>query len=138
MKRDRFLALLGLSVLAFLVACGASATSAPETGKVFQVTTASFTHPNLSIPVGTKVQWTNADSASHTVTSGKDGKFDGSGWNSPELAPGRVFQLTFEKTGAFTYTCTIHPTMNAVVTVIKSGTPSTEIPKGGESGGFSY
>lgn len=99
----------------------------------------NFALPNITVPVGTAFIWRNDDLYTHTVTSGKDGQFDGTGWNSQELPTGQTFSLTLTKTGAFAYTCRIHPTLNATVTVTQSGTPSFTFPapaagSGGSSG----
>jgi plastocyanin len=91
--------------------------------------------PNITIPVGTAITWRNDDSAPHTVTAGKDGQFDGIGWDSPVLATGQTFSLPLSKTGAIAYTCRIHPDMNATVTVTQSGAPSFIFPAPG-SGGY--
>jgi plastocyanin len=72
--------------------------------------------------------WRNDGSVAHTVTSGKDGQFDGTGWGSPVLPTGQTFSRTLTKTGAFAYTCRIHTSLNATVTVTQSGTPSFTIP----------
>jgi plastocyanin len=99
----------------------------------------NFALPNITAPVGTTIAWRNDDSVSHTVTSGRDGQFDGAGWDSPVLPIGQTFSLTLTKTGAFGYTCRIHPSLNATVTVTQSGTPSFILPapapgNGGSSG----
>jgi plastocyanin len=57
------------------------------------------------------VRWTNADSASHTVTAG-DGSFA-----SGTLAQNATFTRAFPTAGSFAYLCTIHPSMTATVVV---------------------
>ena len=76
-----------------------------------------FTHPNLTVAVGTTVVWTNDDRASHTVTLGNNGVGDEGGFESGNLNGGGTFSFTFDTTGTFAYTCTIHPSMNATVEV---------------------
>ena len=60
---------------------------------------------------GTTVTWTNSDSTQHTVTA-DDGSFD-----SGVLAQGQTFSHTFDTAGTIAYHCTIHPNMQATVTV---------------------
>lgn len=100
--------------------------------------------PNVNVPVGGAVTWTNQDGVPHTTTSGKDGKFDGVGWDSPSLSTGLSFSHTFTQAGTFSYTCRIHPSLKGAVTVGAGGTPeaqtgtSTEKEKKGEGGDYSY
>ena len=56
----------------------------------------------------------------HTTTSGRDGEsqvFNGVRWDSKVLFTGDTFARTFTSPGSFPYTCLIHPSMNAKVTV---------------------
>ena len=74
----------------------------------------AFGPQNITIKAGTKVTWTNKDSVAHTVTA------DTSSSNAPsssEIAPGQSFSFTFLKAGTYGYHCTIHPSMQASVTV---------------------
>ncbi|MBI4337794.1 MAG: hypothetical protein HY683_08225 [Chloroflexi bacterium] len=71
----------------------------------------------MTIPKGTYLSWTNADSVVHTITAGSNGVWDGVGWDRP-LAPGDSFSQRFTVPGAFPYTCRIHPFMNATITVL--------------------
>ena len=71
----------------------------------------NFTHVDLTVPVGTTVVWTNNDPVQHTTTA-RDGD-----WDSDWLENSQSFSLTFPEPGAFSYLCTIHPSMTATVTV---------------------
>lgn len=71
----------------------------------------SFAPKELRIRAGTKVVWTNDDSAGHTVTS-DNGKF-----GSQLLAQGNKFEFIFSEKGTFAYHCSLHPNMKATVTV---------------------
>ena len=76
-----------------------------------------FRLPNLNVPVGTTVTWTNRDGAPHTSTSGVPPDQDGI-WDSPVLTARKSFSFTFDQAGEFRYFCRIHPrTMRATVTV---------------------
>jgi plastocyanin len=106
------------AILALTAACGsaaAPATAAPAPAGV-NVDVQGFKFPaTLDVAKGTKVTWTNKDSAAHTVTSGtrptKDGTFDG------QLPGGGTFSFTFTAAGTFSYFCSIHSSMNGTVTV---------------------
>lgn len=70
-----------------------------------------FLPQDISVPSGDTVTWTNDDRVAHTVVA-DNGEFD-----SGELQPGETFNYTFEETGVFNYSCTIHPGMIGSVTV---------------------
>ena len=71
----------------------------------------AFAPADLSVKVGTKVTWTNQDSAGHTVT------FDTGSDTSDTLGNGASNSQTFNTAGTFAYHCKIHPSMKASVTV---------------------
>lgn len=72
----------------------------------------AYSPATLTIKKGTKVTWTNYDTAPHTVTSVSGGVL-----NSPRLTTGQSFSYTFANTGTVNYYCTIHPNMKAAVIV---------------------
>jgi plastocyanin len=130
MRKPRLTATLTLAVLAglLLAACGTSggtATTAPSGSTTagggtttvaagqFQVTIDgfAFTPPELTVPVGTTVTWTNNHAANHTVTS-DTGLFD-----SGTMAQGATFAFTFTQAGEFPYHCSIHSSMTAKIIV---------------------
>jgi len=79
-----------------------------------------FTLPDLNIPVGATVVWTNLDEAGHTATLGQDGRSGSAGgmrWDSGGMDVGESFSQIFPQAGVFPYTCRFHPWMNATVTV---------------------
>jgi plastocyanin len=91
----------------------ASAEASAEAGGANAVTIQNFAFgpATVSVPVGTTITWTNADSASHTVTA-DDGSFD-----SGSLGSGATFSQAFDTAGTFAYHCKIHPNMTASVEV---------------------
>ena len=113
---------LGLAgAIAITAACGsaaapaATASPAPKAADV-AIDILAFKFPaTTEVPKGTKITWTNKDTAKHTVTSGtrpaKDGKFDG------QLDGAGVFSFTFADAGTYAYYCSIHSSMNATITV---------------------
>ena len=78
-------------------------------------------HQDLTVPVGTKVTWTNLGGLPHTTTSGTPDNQTGE-WNSPGLSKDEIFSHTFNTVGTFRYFCRFHPSrMQATVTVVASG-----------------
>jgi len=77
-----------------------------------------FDPQELSVKIGTTVVWTNSDSASHTVTSGKPSDNQtGTIFDSSLIKSGNTFEHGFNSTGSFDYFCSVHPWMTGKVTV---------------------
>ena len=80
-------------------------------------TSSSCYLPNtVTVKTGTKVTWKNADSAAHTVTSGKDATPDGT-FDSSIVMAGKSFSYTFKTAGNYNYYCAVHPWMTGIITV---------------------
>ncbi len=98
---------------------GAAANPAPTATPAAQAKTVKVSIKNfsfgdpLTIAVGTTVEWTNDDSAAHTVTS-SNGAFD-----SGNLEKGASYSFTFTKEGTYNYTCQYHANMNGQIIVTK-------------------
>ena len=69
-----------------------------------------FTPPDVKVPVGGSVVWTNNDNQPHTATSA--GSFD-----AGAIQPGASATVAFQTAGTFTYICSFHPFMTGTVTV---------------------
>jgi plastocyanin len=81
----------------------------------------AFSPAALTVAVGTKVTWTNKDTAPHTVTvSSGPVKF-----SSPSLQKGDTYTFTFTAAGTYSYYCAVHPSMVAKVVVTGSAPPTT-------------
>jgi plastocyanin len=80
-----------------------------------QVTIQGFTFIpySITVPVGTKVTWTNLDNTDHTVTFTDPSIFNSS------IGAGATISITFTVPGTYNYLCTTHPSMTGVVIVIK-------------------
>jgi len=66
---------------------------------------------------GDTVNWSNDDTAAHTVTSGNasdgpDGTFD-----SSLFMAGTTFEVTFDESGSYDYFCMVHPWMTGNIQV---------------------
>lgn len=98
----------GGTVTSVTIVTGASV---PTNGK-------SFVPARVNTTVGSMVRWTNDDMATHTVTSGdsKSAKPDGV-FDSKFLNKGQSFSFVFDKSGEFSYFCTLHPFMQGQVSV---------------------
>ena len=116
---QRALGLAGAIVIT--AACGSAAapvatpSPAPKAADV-AIDIQGFKFPvNMDVAKGTKVTWTNKDTAKHTVTSGtrpaKDGKFDST------VEGAGTFSFTFADAGVYNYYCSLHSAMNATITV---------------------
>ena len=93
-----------------------------------------FIPSDLEVMVLDEVVWKNNDSEIHTVTSGGFTSGPTDLFNSGPLEPGDSFsyQFVWEDTGVVTYFCTIHPWVNAVITVIDpEGVPVGKIAESG-------
>lgn len=129
------LVLLGL--LWLIVGADTTTTSAADMAITIQGF--AFSPATITVPVGTKVTWTNQDPATHTVTS-DTGAFD-----SKNLTTGSTFSFTFSQAGSFAYHCNIHTRMTATILVTAAaappaanapsttGAPSSVLPQTGQT-----
>ena len=99
---------------------GASAAPAASAGgktAALQIKNFAFSPDTLTIDKGTVVTVTNADGATHTVSSGtngtKDGKFD------QRFEGGTSGTITFDTVGTFTYFCNVHGVSMTGTIVVK-------------------
>jgi plastocyanin len=89
-----------------------SSSSAPGTSaNAIELKGFAFNPADASVKVGTKVTWTNSDSAAHNVLA-DDGSF-----KSATLNQGDSYSFTPKKAGTFDYVCTFHSNMKARLTV---------------------
>lgn len=141
-------------VVLVLSGCGGSTGSTPSSvastsaiGAATNVTIQDFAFAPqvLTVQAGTKVTWTNEDSAVHTVVSTDSMSTDAAQtdmFSSGNLAQGQAFSFTFADVGTYYYECSIHagePAMHGEIVV--SGTaPASDSPSSAgstESGGSS-
>ena len=107
-----------LLTLVALVSCkgygkpGPSPAPAPAaSGNAVSISNFAFSPASITVPAGTKVTWTNNDSAPHTVTSNTDA------FESGSLSRGGTFSFTFAQKGTYEYFCSFHSSMNGKVVV---------------------
>ncbi len=92
------------------------------------VTAKNCYNPDIvTVAPGGTVTWTNADSVSHTVTSGNPSDNQtGTIFDSSLIRPSTTYSFTFKDPGTYNYFCQVHPWMTGevIVTAATSGTTS--------------
>ena len=101
-----------LATFAMHLSPAAAAANAGPSVKV-AITKFEFSPRDITVAPGTTIVWTNRDEAPHTVTS-NDKSFASKGLDTDD-----TYEHTFTAEGDFTYICTVHPFMTAVVHVRK-------------------
>ena len=101
--RALVLALLSGPVVGAMLAFGAVA--AQDATNVITIDNFTFSPKELTIPVGTTVQWVNHDDIPHTIVEKK------TSFRSKALDTNDSYSYTFTSAGAFDYFCGLHPHM---------------------------
>lgn len=70
-----------------------------------------FTPASVTINGGDTVEWTNSDTAAHTVTGGSPADGPSGVFDSSLVLGGAVYAFTFEEAGNYDYFCMVHPWM---------------------------
>lgn len=92
-----------------------AASSSSSSGEVaIKMQNIAFDPKAVTVKVGQKVTWTNDDSVDHNVTSQS-----GETIKSQNFGKGATFSFTPTKAGAIKYVCTLHPGMDATLTVTR-------------------
>lgn len=91
-----------------MLALGALAATDTKTVTIDNFT---FEPKELTVPVGTTVQWTNHDDIPHTVVD------TNKAFRSKPLDTNDTFSFTFTTAGTFQYFCSLHPQMVGKVVV---------------------
>ena len=66
---------------------------------------------SVTIEMGDTVEWTNSDTAAHTVTGGLPADGPSGVFDSSLVLSGAQYAFTFEETGSYDYFCMVHPWM---------------------------
>lgn len=92
---------------------GGADPSAPAAGPAepvaIDISAFAYVPPEVTVPVGTEVTWTNRDPTAHTAT--------GDDFDTGNLSGDASASVTFDAPGTFAYQCTIHPSMQGRVVV---------------------
>jgi len=103
---------LGRVAFVALTALLVTGTQAPAAGPPrVDIKDFKYGPPELTVPTGARVTWTNHDEEPHTITSAT-GAFSSTGLSHDE-----TFMQTFTRPGRYAYFCALHPQMRAVVVV---------------------
>lgn len=142
LARRSFLGLAAAGVLGLTVAgCGGDddgdTASAPETSAADEPTTApetvsaeadtpadsdvvpvsmkdiQFVPKEVTVKVGQKVVWTNAESVQHDVRA-----LEGATFQSKLFGEGGTYEYTAKKAGTIEYDCSVHPGMTGTLTIV--------------------
>jgi plastocyanin len=97
-----------LSLLQAGIGAGALAASATHTVVIADM---KFVPETLTVNPGDTVVWVNKDFFPHTATA-RDRSFD-----SGEIAANGSWKYVAARKGTFSYICTLHPTMKAILIV---------------------
>ena len=79
------------------------------------ITNLNFVPTTVYVPIGKTVIWTNNDDVIHTITS-VTGSFD-----SGSIDPGTTYSYTFNQTGTYEYSCTIHASIPHGRVIVTAG-----------------
>ena len=90
----------------------AKQSSAPAKTNKVDIADFKYKPKTVQITAGTKVSFTNKDSATHTATSKPQGSFD-----TKDIEQGKTKTVTFKKPGTFAYYCVYHAFMKGTVKV---------------------
>jgi|ERR1700729_2074281 plastocyanin len=107
-RRTGWIVALGFQVL--LPGVSAAPVAAPAIVEI-KIDNFSFQPAVVTAKAGTQITWTNRDDIPHTVVS------ESKAFKSKVLATGEKFTYTAGKAGAYTYSCSIHPSMTGKVVV---------------------
>jgi plastocyanin len=112
-----------LAGAALLVAgCGSSSSTGGDVtpsesggGTPIAMKNIQFAPRAKTVKVGEKITWTNDDDVDHNVTSVSGPE----SFKSSDFGQGKTFSYTPSKAGTIAYTCTLHPGMDAALTVVR-------------------
>jgi plastocyanin len=114
--RNKLWMAVAIVLIALGIGRGTRANAAPagapsSSEAAVKIDNFSFSPATITVPVGTTVRWTNHDDIPHTVVA------DDKTFKSKALDTDEQFTYTFTKAGTYSYFCSIHPKMTAVVVV---------------------
>jgi plastocyanin len=92
-----------------------AAAAGVEAGRIV-IDSFAYSPREISVPLGSRVQWVNRDDVPHTVTStAKPKTFDSGALDGEES-----FAFVFQAPGTYHYFCALHPHMTGKVIVKQS------------------
>jgi plastocyanin len=103
------LAVVGMVFAALWSVNASGETATASATKSVKIAGFAFTPKKMTVTAGTKVAFSNSDSAPHTAT--------GKGFDTGTISKRKTKSVTFSKKGTFAYHCSIHPTMKGTIVV---------------------
>ena len=106
-----------LAMLALLAAAAAAPPAAPAAAEpdrdtqTVTIENMQFTPARVSVHRGERIVWINKDLFPHTVSS------DNKDFDSGPINAGSSWSYKADKVGEYAYSCTLHPTMKAILSV---------------------
>ncbi len=101
--------------------------ASPEAPYFWQSEKDGNTDGEITIMVLDSVEWANADTAAHTVTSGTPQDGPDEIFDSSLFPPGDSFHHQFTEAGEYPYFCLVHPWMDGIVKVVASATSGARL-----------
>ncbi|MGI0074031.1 MAG: PEFG-CTERM sorting domain-containing protein [Nitrosotalea sp.] len=124
--------ILGIAPHAFAATAQVTITPGDSSNQNCVTANNCFNPQVLNISPGDTVTWTNADTASHTATSGHPtDNVTGTVWDSSLIKPGGTYTTpasTFQNAGTYNYFCQVHPWMIGQIIVGAAATPIPSTP----------
>ena len=105
-------ALFCVPALALGFAAASAQTAAPSPGPpalTVHITGSQYKPANATVHTGDTVVFVNDDPVAHNVM--------GDVLQSPDIAPGKSWSYTFDKTGTYNFTCSYHAWMKGTIVV---------------------
>jgi len=93
--------------------------ASPDAPYFWQSEKDGSTSGTVEILIGDTIVWKNADTATHTVTSGVSPDYDDL-FDSGIFGPGKSYSYTFTDIGHYPYFCLLHPWMEGTI-IVTSG-----------------
>jgi len=82
-----------------------------------RIESSNFDPAELTIAVGTEVEFLNADGFTHTVTEGTDGQAVDDPIVDEDIEQDGTVRVTFDDPGTYEITCKLHPSMQMTIIV---------------------
>src|SRR5258708_2439178 len=115
----------GFSIVLSLMLAGCGGSSGGANGSTITMGSRAFSgNTTISVQAGTAVTFDDSNGGQHHLVTGTNGQFSAASGAPSELgSSGLAFNggdtktVTFSTAGTYSITCTIHPSMQATITV---------------------
>ena len=115
----------GFSIVLSLMLAGCGGSSGGANGSTITMGSGAFSgNTTISVKAGTAVTFDDSNGGPHNLVTGTNGQFTAEtgapselGSNGLAFNGGDTKTVTFSTAGTYSITCTIHPSMQATITV---------------------